>query len=230
MRKQDSGVRLTRTAHTAPAKMLVILVSMWFALAAVGCGSQASDTTTGPESGPNTGEGDVSDSNPRVELTMSMGVIVLELDSAAAPISAENFLSYVADGSYDGTIFHRVIPGFMAQGGGFTPNMNQKASKPPIKNEAGNGLKNVRGTVAMARTGVVDSATAQFFINLVDNGFLDHTANTPKGYGYAVFGKVVSGMDVADAMAAAPTKTAGQFQDVPQTPIVIESATLLPAE
>ncbi|MHB0980258.1 MAG: peptidylprolyl isomerase [Thermoleophilia bacterium] len=209
---------------------MTTLMALGFALLAVGCGSQASETTTGPNAGPNTGEGNVSNSNPRVELKTSMGVIVLELDSAAAPISTENFLAYVADGSYDGTIFHRVIPGFMAQGGGFTLDMNQKASKPPIKNEAGNGLKNLRGTVAMARTGVVDSATAQFFINLVDNGFLDHTANTPQGYGYAVFGKVVSGMDVADAMAAAPTKTVGQFQDVPQTPIVIEDATLLAGE
>lgn len=187
-------------------------------------------TTTGPDTGQDTGDGNVSAGDPRVELKTSMGTIVVELDATAAPISTENFLAYVEDGSYDGTIFHRVIPGFMAQGGGFTPDMKQKPTKSSIKNEAGNGLKNLRGTLAMARTMVVDSATAQFFVNLVDNSFLDHTANTPQGYGYAVFGKVVSGMEVVDAMATVPTHTVGQFQDVPQTAIVIEKATLLPAE
>lgn len=195
---------------------------------AAGTGEQ--DTTIGSDTDPDTGDGDVTNGNPRVELKTSMGTMVLELDAAAAPISVENFLSYVEDGSYDGTIFHRVIPGFMAQGGGFTPDMTQKPTKSPIKNEAANGLKNLRGTLAMARTGVVDSATAQFFVNVVDNAFLDHTAATPQGYGYAVFGKVVSGMEVVDAMVAVPTKSVGPMQDVPQTPIVIESASVLAAE
>lgn len=172
----------------------------------------------------------MNSSDPRVELVTSMGTIVLELDATAAPITTENFKAYTEAGFFDGTIFHRVIPGFMAQGGGFTPDMKQKPTNPPIKNEADNGLKNLRGTVAMARTGVVDSATAQFFINLVDNSFLDHTAKTPQGYGYAVFGKVVSGMDVVDAIAAVPTTTQGQFQDVPQTPVAIQSARLLAVE
>ncbi|MHB9148633.1 MAG: peptidylprolyl isomerase [Thermoleophilia bacterium] len=200
-------------------------------VAIAGCSSGSTDTTGGTAVGsvttiPTTGEVSVNSSDPRVELVTSMGTIVLELDAAAAPVTTENFKAYVEAGFFDGTIFHRVIPGFMAQGGGFTPDMKQKTTNPPIKNEAENGLKNLRGTVAMARTGVVDSATAQFFINLVDNSFLDHTANTPQGYGYAVFGKVVSGMDVVDAIAAVPTTTKGPFQDVPQTPVAIESARL----
>lgn len=198
-----------------------------------GCGSGSTDTTGGTAVGPvttipSTGEVSVNNSNPRVELVTSMGTMVLELDATAAPITTENFKAYAEAGFFDGTIFHRVIPGFMAQGGGFTPDMKQKATNPPIKNEADNGLKNLHGTVAMARTGVVDSATAQFFINLVDNSFLDHTAKTPQGYGYAVFGRVVSGMDVVDAIAAVPTTTKGPLQDVPQTPVIIESARLLP--
>ncbi len=252
MGQQSRTVRISRVSRGALPAVFATLIAVLLALSAAGCGSQSSatdptsaaydadqatatsaggqDTTTGPDSGPDTGDGDVSTSNPRVELETTLGTIVVELDATAAPISVENFLAYVQDGSYDGTIFHRVIPGFMAQGGGFTPDMNQKSGKPPIKNEAGNGLKNLRGTLAMARTMVVDSATAQFFVNVADNSFLDHTANTPQGYGYAVFGKVLSGMEVVDAMVASPTHTVGQFQDVPQTPIVIEHATLLPAE
>jgi len=228
-----------RQAARRPIWVLALLVAV--ALAVMGCssgsttttgGSAADQTTTIPTTADTTattqtiGEVSVNDSNPRVELVTSMGTIVLELEASAAPITVENFLSYVQSGFYDGTIFHRVIPGFMAQGGGFTSDMKQKPTNAPIKNEAGNGLKNLRGTVAMARTGVVDSATAQFFINVVDNSFLDHTAETPQGYGYAVFGKVVSGLEVADAMAAAPTTSKGQFQDVPVTPIVIKSAKL----
>ena len=187
-------------------------------------------TTTAAAAVPNTGDTDVSSSNPQVELVTTMGTVVIELDPAAAPITVENFLAYVDAGFFDGTIFHRVIPGFMVQGGGFTPDMQQKPTNAPIKNEADNGLKNLRGTLAMARTGVVDSATAQFFINVVDNSFLDHSAKTVQGYGYAVFGKVVSGMEVVDAIVAVPTTSSGPFQDVPQTPIVIESATRVSAE
>ena len=175
--------------------------------------------------------------NPRVELKTNAGVVIIELDREHAPKTVDNFLAYVKAGFYDGTIFHRVIPGFMVQGGGFTPDMKQKATRAPIANEAANGLKNLRGTVAMARTGQVDSATAQFFINLVDNGFLDHHDNSSRGFGYCVFGHVVQGMDVVDAIAAKPTETkmvedpsSGRqfpFRDVPTKPIVIESAKVL---
>ncbi|WP_159566993.1 peptidylprolyl isomerase [Budvicia diplopodorum] len=163
--------------------------------------------------------------NAHVLLTTAAGNIEIELDNEKAPVSTKNFLTYVNDDFYNGTIFHRVIPGFMAQGGGFTADMNQKKPNEPIANEAKNGLKNVRGSVAMARTNVVDSATSQFFINVVDNDFLD---NTPDNFGYAVFGKVVKGMDVVDKMMVAPTQSVGGHQDVPVTPIVIISAKVLP--
>lgn len=133
-----------------------------------------------------------------VTLQTSKGTIEIALEAEKAPISTANFISYVKKGQYDGTIFHRVIPGFMVQGGGFTADMKQKPTDAQIKNEATNGLKNLRGTLAMARTGVIDSATCQFFINVVDNGFLDHKSPDQRGYGYAVFGKVTSGMDVVD--------------------------------
>ena len=144
--------------------------------------------------------------NPIVRIATSMGDIVLELDAANAPITVQNFIDYANDGFYEGTIFHRVIDGFMIQGGGLTADMRDKANrKAPIKNEADNGLKNERGTVAMARTQVVDSATSQFFINIDDNDFLNHTAPTPQGFGYAVFGKVIRGMEVVDKIANVPT-------------------------
>jgi cyclophilin family peptidyl-prolyl cis-trans isomerase len=161
---------------------------------------------------------------PHVLLKTSMGDIVLELDADKAPKSVENFLKYVKSGHYKGTIFHRVIDGFMIQGGGFDKNMMQKPTSAPIRNEASNGLKNEAYTVAMARTGEPDSATAQFFINVNNNGMLDYPGRD--GAGYAVFGKVIAGQDVVDKIRLAPTKNAGQFQNVPQTPIVIENATL----
>jgi cyclophilin family peptidyl-prolyl cis-trans isomerase len=163
---------------------------------------------------------------PIVVIKTSMGEVKVELASDKAPISVKNFLEYVDAKHYDGTIFHRVIPQFMIQGGGFTPDMQQKPTKAPIKNEAGNGLKNTTGTIAMARTGVVDSATAQFFINLKDNAFLDHRDETPAGFGYAVFGKVVSGMDVVKKIEAVPTSTKGSHENVPTTPVLIESIRL----
>ena len=172
-------------------------------------------------------ENKMTDTQPKVKLTTSLGEIVIQLDSEKAPISVKNFLTYVKEGFYDGTIFHRVIPGFMAQGGGFTPDFQQKEVHKPIKNEADNGLKNTRGTLAMARTPDPDSATAQFFINYKDNAFLDHTSPTPNGWGYAVFGKVIEGMDVVEAMAKAPTGSRGSHQDVPQTDIVIEKAEII---
>jgi peptidyl-prolyl cis-trans isomerase A (cyclophilin A) len=161
--------------------------------------------------------------NPQVVVETSLGTIRIELFGKEAPLSVKNFLDYAAGGFYDGTIFHRVIPGFMIQGGGFTADLVQKQAKAPIKNEAGNGLKNKRGTVAMARTQIVDSASSQFYINVVDNGFLDHRDNSMQGYGYAVFGKVVAGMEVADAIAGVKTGIQKGFRDVPLTPVVIKS-------
>jgi peptidyl-prolyl cis-trans isomerase A (cyclophilin A) len=162
--------------------------------------------------------------NPVVIMSTSKGDIKIELFKDKAPITVENFLSYVNDGFYDGTIFHRVIPNFMIQGGGFTPDFKQKPTKQPIKNEAANGLKNLRGTMAMARTQDVDSATSQFFINLVDNGFLDKGV---RDYGYAVFGKVIDGMDVVDAIGAVETGHKGMYGDVPQEDVVIKSVKIV---
>ena len=160
----------------------------------------------------------------KVKLTTSMGPVVIELDEAKAPVSAKNFLEYVDAGHYDGTIFHRVIDGFMVQGGGFTSDMKQKPVKATIKNESANGLKNVKYTLAMARTSVRDSATSQFFINVKDNDFLNYSGETPQGHGYAVFGKVVEGKDVVDKIKGVPTGNSGGHQDVPRTPVTIEKA------
>jgi cyclophilin family peptidyl-prolyl cis-trans isomerase len=158
----------------------------------------------------------------------TMGSFTVELYPEKAPKTVENFLQYVKDKHYDGTIFHRVINNFMVQGGGFTPAMQQKATRAPITLEANNGLKNERGTIAMARTADPHSATAQFFVNLKDNTFLNHTAPTQQGWGYVVFGRVTQGMDTIDKIRNAATTNSGMFQDVPQTPIVINSATLAP--
>lgn len=161
----------------------------------------------------------------QVVMKTTLGDIVIELDEKSAPITVKNFLTYVDEGFYNGTIFHRVINGFMIQGGGFTKDMKQKPTHDQIKNEAGNGLKNMRGTIAMARTNVVDSATAQFFINVNDNGFLNHTGTNPAQFGYCVFGKVVQGMDVVDAIKAVKTHSVNGFQDVPATTVEILSVT-----
>ena len=167
-------------------------------------------------------------SNPQVELHIAnMGVITLELDAEKAPKSVANFLSYVAKGHYDNTVFHRVIPGFMVQGGGFMPGMDQKGSDTPINNEANNGLKNNKYTVAMARTSDPHSATAQFFINVADNGFLNHTAPSAQGWGYAVFGKVVGGTDVVDKITAVDTGRRGYHDDVPKEDVLLEKAVAL---
>ena len=160
----------------------------------------------------------------KVKITTSMGPITIELDRAKAPVSVENFVKYVESGHYNGTIFHRVIDGFMIQGGGFDKDMRQKATNAPIKNEADNGLKNDKYTVAMARTQVPDSATAQFFINVKDNAFLNHTAKDVQGWGYAVFGKVVEGQDTVDKIRKVPTGNARGMGDVPLQPVVIEKA------
>jgi peptidyl-prolyl cis-trans isomerase B (cyclophilin B) len=161
---------------------------------------------------------------PRVRLETTMGNIVLELDRQRAPVSVENFLTYVNDGFYDGTIFHRVIDGFMIQGGGYTADFSRKATRKPIKNEADNGLKNERGTISIARTRDPNSATAQFFINVVDNKFLDYTAPNARGWGYAVFGRVTKGMEVVDKIRVQPTSVQGGFKNVPVGTITITRA------
>jgi len=164
--------------------------------------------------------------NPEITLETTKGKIVLQLDQQKAPITVGNFLEYVKSRHYDNTIFHRVIKGFMIQGGGFTSDMHQKPVNDPIKNEADNGLKNERGTIAMARTPNPHSATAQFFINTVDNPFLDHKGKDMQGWGYAVFGKVIEGMEVVDTIAGVKTGTKGGHQDVPIEPVVILKATV----
>jgi peptidyl-prolyl cis-trans isomerase A (cyclophilin A) len=170
-----------------------------------------------------------ADKNPVVVMETTLGNVKIELFADKAPISVKNFLAYANSGFYKDTVFHRVIPAFMAQGGGLTAELQPKpGNMPAIKNEAGNGLKNDRGTVAMARTGMVDSATSQFFINVVNNDFLNHRDDTPGGYGYAVFGKVIEGMDVVDKMVSAPQKRQNAvFQNVPETPIVIKSVKVI---
>lgn len=164
---------------------------------------------------------------PRVRITTNMGAIELELDRARAPITVANFLQYAESKFYDGTVFHRVIPSFMIQGGGFTVGMQQKPTRAPIQNEANNGLKNTTGTVAMARTGDPHSATAQFFINTADNAALDHRGKNPAGWGYAVFGRVMRGQDVVKKIAAVETGSSGPHQDVPRRDVVIERVEIL---
>ena len=161
-----------------------------------------------------------------VLMETSLGTITLALNEEKAPVTVANFIRYAQDGHYDGTIFHRVIDGFMIQGGGFTRDMNQKATREPIENEARNGLKNKRGTIAMARTMIVDSATCQFFINLVDNEFLDFSSPTPQGFGYAVFGEVTDGMEVVDRIAKVETTYGGPYQNVPAEAVIIRRVTI----
>jgi peptidyl-prolyl cis-trans isomerase B (cyclophilin B) len=164
-------------------------------------------------------------SNPQVELHIAdLGVITIELDAENAPKSTANFLSYVAKGHYDNTVFHRVIPGFMVQGGGFEPGMTQKPTDAPIDNEANNGVKNNNYTLAMARTQAPHSATAQFFINVSDNEFLNHTAPSLQGWGYAVFGKVIKGTEIVDQIKAVPTGRKGFHDDVPKEDVIIQKA------
>ena len=166
--------------------------------------------------------------NPTVEMKTSEGLIVIELYADKAPKTVENFLQYVKDGFYNGTIFHRVIDGFMIQGGGFAPNLNEKPTRASIQNEAKNGLKNDVGTIAMARTSNPHSATAQFFVNLVNNGMLDYPSRD--GWGYAVFGKVIQGFDIVQKIAKVPTGNVGMYQNVPTTPVIIESVKLVAAQ
>ncbi len=167
--------------------------------------------------------------NPRVSLDTTKGRIVIELYADKAPKTVKNFLDYVRAGFYNGTIFHRVIPGFMVQAGGFTPDMTEKPTRPPIPNEADNGLQNQRGTLAMARTSDPNSAASEFFINVANNAPLNFRGKTADGWGYAVFGNVVEGMDVVDAIVQVPTTTKGPYENVPVQPVVIQKASILPA-
>ena len=167
------------------------------------------------------------DMPPVVELNTNMGAIVIELNEEKAPKTVENFLNYVKSGQYDGTIFHRIIDGFMIQGGGMDAEMNEKPTNAPVENEADNGLKNDKGTIAMARTQDPHSATSQFFINVKDNDFLNHSGKNMQGWGYTVFGKVTSGMDVIEKMKGVPTGRFGMHADVPKEPVVIKSATIV---
>ena len=167
------------------------------------------------------------DMPPVVELDTNMGAIVIELNEEKAPKTVENFLNYVKSGHYDGTIFHRIIDGFMIQGGGMDAEMNEKATNAPVENEADNGLKNDAGTIAMARTQDPHSATSQFFVNVKDNDFLNHSGRNMQGWGYTVFGKVTSGMDVIEKMKGVPTGRFGMHADVPTEPVIIKSATII---
>jgi cyclophilin family peptidyl-prolyl cis-trans isomerase len=209
-----------RPRHPRTTKLLWAgLLAAWLLCGAIlpgGRGAAAADPPAAPDSGT---------AWTQVLLKTSLGDIIIALEEEQAPVSTANFLAYVKAGFYDGTIFHRVIPDFMIQGGGMTADLVPKRNRPPIKNEAANGLKNRRGTVAMARTQAVDSATSQFFINLKDNDFLNHTGKNPRGYGYAVFGKVVEGMDVVDRIGSSPTRNrGGAFQNLPTETISIKSA------
>ena len=201
------------------------MISALFALVAA-CGNETPDRAAQNSDSGAAESNAAKDSGTLVVMKTSLGDIELSLDAEKAPLSVENFLAYADSGHYDGTVFHRVIADFMIQGGGFDENLQQKQTQNPIENEAVNGLKNVRYSIAMARTSVVNSATSQFFINVVDNAFLDHRDTSTRGFGYAVFGSVVSGMDVVDKIAAVQTGAAGNFRsDVPVETIVIESVT-----
>ena len=200
-------------------RILTLVVGAMTMLAASGASAQEGGTPV------------AATGNPVVLMKTSQGDIKIELDKAKAPITVENFLGYANDKFYDGTIFHRVIPAFMIQGGGFDKGMKQKkTTRPAIKNEAGNGLKNLNGTIAMARTSDPNSATAQFFINVKDNAFLDHRNETAQGYGYAVFGKVTEGMDVVQKIEKVQTTTKAPHENVPVEPVIIESVRVVEVE
>ncbi len=207
--------------------LLIIFSFLVWSLTA--CSSDTTDIATGTDNATQSnGEKMAANTtNPKVKIETTLGDIVLELDAQNAPVSTQNFMTYVKAGHYDGTIFHRVIPNFMIQGGGMNPDMSEKETRAPIKNEANNSLKNERGTVAMARTNDPHSATSQFFINVKDNGFLNFTREDMQGWGYAVFGKVVEGMDVVDKIEAVKTGNKGYHQDVPQEPVIMKKVTVI---
>ena len=199
-----------------------LLIIALAALAVVGCGDGSAPPADDTEE-----SSDVAVGYPRVELSTSIGTIQIELYPDKAPITVENFLVYVTEGFFDGTIFHRVVPGFVIQGGGFTPEMVEKDTRAPIENEASNGVRNLRGTICMARTSDPHSATSQFFINTKDNPALDHRGRSLRGWGYAVFGRVTEGMEVVEAIERVPRGRKNEHDDVPVDPIIIEKARLL---
>lgn len=206
--------------------VLIAFVSFFILLS--GCNAQEAATTAKSNKDANTKNmKSTGEKMTVIKLETNKGDIMLELDAEKAPATVANFVDYVEKGFYDGLIFHRVIPNFMIQGGGMNPDMSEKPNGSPIKNEANNGLKNDRGTIAMARTQDPHSATSQFFINLKDNDFLNHTSESPAGWGYAVFGKVTDGMDVVDEIAKVKTGNHGMHGDVPLEPVVIEKATVV---
>jgi cyclophilin family peptidyl-prolyl cis-trans isomerase len=194
---------------------MILLLSLLVTLAL-----EAPQTPTAPANPPR-GPSPAATTNPVVVITTSRGDITVELFQDRAPVSVANFLQYASEGFYEGTIFHRVVPNFVIQGGGFTAKMEEKATHPPIQNESTNGLRNVRGTLSMARTRALRSATSQFYINLADNALLDHRGFTPDDFGYAVFGRVIAGMDVVDAVGQGKTTTVGPYEDVPVEPVLI---------
>lgn len=199
---------------------MIVVIGLLFA------GLQATQTPAPSATAAQMSSANPAPGNPVVLVETSLGDFTVELFQDRAPVSTANFLQYVADGFYRGTIFHRIVPGFVIQGGGFTPNMEEKPTRPPIQNEATNGLRNLRGTVSMARTRALRSATSQFYVNLADNAQLDHRGFSPGEFGYAVFGRVIAGMDVVDRIAAVKTQSSGVNQDVPVDPVVIKSVTL----
>jgi cyclophilin family peptidyl-prolyl cis-trans isomerase len=199
--------------------LLVLSIIVAAGLQAPGVPGAAPKPSGAPASRP-------ASANPVVVIVTSLGEITVELFQDRAPVSVANFLQYTNDGFYAGTIFHRVVPRFVIQGGGLTARMDEKPARPPIQNEATNGLRNLRGTLSMARTRALRSATSQFYINLADNVPLDHRGFTPDDFGYAVFGRVVAGMDVVDAIAAVKTGTSSPYQDVPVEPVVIKNVTI----
>ena len=207
---------------TSPSKVALFLLTLMLGVAGCGASEPGKQTvSTAPAAG--------QPANPRVLIETSKGNITVEVFPGNAPLSAANFLNYVKSGFYDGLVFHRVIPGFMIQTGGMTPDMAEKPKGAPIQNEADNGLKNLRGTLAMARMGDPHSASSQFFINVADNAFLNHRGKSFEGWGYAVFGQVVDGMNVVDAIADVPRGNRGPYGDVPVDPVVMKRVTLLPA-
>jgi cyclophilin family peptidyl-prolyl cis-trans isomerase len=221
------------TSIIRPNQFLIVLFSFFFLI--TGCNatepkapekSEKSEKATESQPIEAIKSGEKMSANPMIKLETSKGTMMIELDAEKAPLSSANFVKYVTEGFYDGLIFHRVIPNFMVQGGGMNPDMSEKGNKTPIKNEANNGLKNDRGTLAMARTNDPHSATSQFFINLKNNDFLNHTSETPAGWGYAVFGKVSDGLDVIDEIAKVKTGNHGGHGDVPLEPVLIIKATV----
>jgi cyclophilin family peptidyl-prolyl cis-trans isomerase len=203
-------------------RIIFIIGLLMMSLMACNAADKSSESNKATQS-----HGEKMAANPKVKIETTLGDITIELDATKAPTSTENFISYVKDGFYDGTIFHRVIPNFMIQGGGMKPDMSEKATKAPIKNEANNGLKNTRGTVAMARTNDPHSASSQFFINVKDNAFLDHRSEDMQGWGYAVFAKVVDGMDVVDKIEKVKTGNKGFHQDVPEEAVMMNKVTIV---